>query len=66
MCLSIVYKDIVDEKNILMKNVMSIETNNNHLVFTDLMERKLVVDGKLNVANLVDGYVIVHVEDKKL
>lgn len=66
MCLSIIYKDKVDEKNILMKNVMSIETNNNHLVFTDLMERKLVVDGKLNVANLVDGYVIVHVEDKKL
>lgn len=66
MCLSIIYKDKVDEKNILMKNVMSIETNNNHLVFTDLMERKLVVDGKLNVANLVDGYVIVHVEDKKI
>lgn len=66
MCLSIVYKDKVDKKNILMENVMSIETNNNHLIFTDLMERKLEVDGKLNVANLVDGYVIVHMEDKKL
>ena len=64
MCLSIVYKDRKDEQNILMKNVMSIETINNHLIFTDLMERKLDVIGKLEVANLVDGFVIVHLEDK--
>lgn len=64
MCLSVVYKDRKDEQNILMKNVMSIETINNHLIFTDLMERKLDVIGKLEVANLVDGFVIVHLEDK--
>ena len=64
MCLSVVYKDRKDEQNILMKNVMSIKTINNHLIFTDLMERKLDVIGKLEVANLVDGFVIVHLEDK--
>lgn len=64
MCLSIIYKDKVDEKNILMKNVMSIEKKNNTLIFTDLMERKMEVTGKLTVANLVDGYVIVHTEGK--
>ncbi len=64
MCLSIIYKDKVDEKNILMKNVMSIEEKNNTLIFTDLMERKMEVTGKLTVANLVDGYVIVHTEGK--
>lgn len=64
MCLSIVYKDKIDSKNILMKNVMSIQTENNHLILTDLMERKMEIDGNLKVANLVDGYVIVHMEEK--
>ncbi len=63
MCLSIVYKDKVDKKNILMKNVMSIETHDNLLTFTDLMERKMQVEGDLHVANLVDGYVIVHLKE---
>ncbi len=47
-----------------MKNVMSIQTENNHLILTDLMERKMEIDGNLKVANLVDGYVIVHMEEK--
>lgn len=64
MCLSTVYKNNIDEKNILMKNVMCIENNNSSLVFTDLMERKLEVKGYIFKANLVDGYVIVHVDGK--
>lgn len=64
MCLSTIYKDKIDENNILMKNVMSIELDKDLLVFTDLMERKLKVKGELSKANLVDGYVIVHLEDK--
>ncbi len=64
MCLSTIYKDKIDDSNILMKNVMSIELDKDLLVFTDLMERKLKVKGKLSKANLVDGYVIVHLEDK--
>lgn len=64
MCLSTIYKDKIDENNILMKNVMSIELDKDFLVFTDLMERKLKIKGELSKANLVDGYVIVHLEDK--
>ena len=64
MCLSTVYKNNIDEKNILMKNVMCIENNNSSLVFIDLMERKLEVKGYIFKANLVDGYVIVHVDEK--
>ncbi len=64
MCLSTVYKNKIDEKNILMKNVMSVETYNDVLILTDLMERKLEIKGKLNKANLVDGYVIVNVNEK--
>ncbi len=63
MCLSTIYKDKIDDNNILMKNVMSIEQDKNLLIFTDLMERKLQIKAKLEKANLVDGYVIVHLED---
>lgn len=63
MCLSTVYKNKKDEKNVLMKNVMCIETFNNLLVLTDLMERKLEVKGQLAQANLVDGFVIVKTEE---
>lgn len=62
MCLSTVYSNKIDEKNILMKNVMSIETKGNFLILTDLMERKMEIKGSLIKANLVDGYVIVRPE----
>lgn len=62
MCLSIVYKNKKDEKNVLMRNVMRIETKKDLLVLTDLMERKMEVSGKLAEANLVDGFVIVDTE----
>ncbi len=59
MCLSTLYKDKISDENILMKNVASIESYNGHLVFTDLMERKLDIEATINVANLLDGYVVV-------
>ncbi len=64
MCLSIAYKNSKDEKNILMKNVMRIETHKGLLVLTDLMERKMEVKGDLTEANLVDGFLIVNTEGK--
>lgn len=64
MCLSTIYKNKKEDKNVLMKNVMSIETKNDSLIFTDLMERKMEVKGKLAVANLVDGYAIIDTEGK--
>lgn len=64
MCLSTIYKDKIDDNNVLMKNVMSIQQDKNLLIFTDLMERKLQVKGQLEKANLVDGYVIIHLEDQ--
>lgn len=62
MCLSIVYKNKKDEKNVLMKNVMRIESHDGLLIFTDLMERKTQIKGTLSQANLVDGFVIVNAE----
>ncbi len=59
MCVSTVYKDKKEEKNILMKNVMDVESNNGVLTFTDIMERKINFKGTLLKADLVDGYLIV-------
>lgn len=64
MCLSTLYKDKIDENNILMKNVMTFEIDKDLLVFTDLMERKLKLKGEISKVNLVDGYVLVHLEER--
>ena len=59
MCLSTVYKNRMDPTTIAMKNVMAIECKDGCVIVTDLMERQLVIEGELEKANLVDGYVIV-------
>ena len=59
MCLSTVYKNKMDPTTIAMKNVMDIECKDGCVILTDLMERQLVIEGELEKANLVDGFVIV-------
>lgn len=59
MCLSTVYKNTMEEASIAMKNVMKIECRDNQVILTDLMDRTMVIDGVLQEANLVDGFVIV-------
>ena len=59
MCLSTVYKNKMEPSAIAMKNVMAIECKDGQVILTDLMERQLVIEGELEKANLVDGFVIV-------
>ena len=59
MCLSTVYKNSMAPETVLMKNVMSIECRDGMVILTDLMARPMAVEGTLEKANLVDGYVIV-------
>lgn len=59
MCLSTVYKNNQDPESILMKNVMTIECKDGMVILTDLMERQIAIQGELEKANLVDGFVIV-------
>ena len=59
MCLSTVYKNKMTPETVLMKNVMSIECRDGVVILTDLMERQMAIEGTLERANLVDGYVIV-------
>ena len=59
MCLSTVYKNTKTPESIVMKNVMSLECKDGMVILTDLMERTVAIEGSLESANLVDGYVIV-------
>ena len=59
MCLSTVYKNEMVESAIVMKNVMRIDCKDGCVILTDLMDRTVSIEGVLESANLVDGYVIV-------
>lgn len=59
MCLSTVYKNTKTDAAVIMKNVMSIECKDGQVILTDLMDNQLAVDGTLESANLVEGFVIV-------
>ena len=59
MCLSTVYKNSKTEDAVVMKNVMSIVCKDGCVILTDLMDRQISIEGVLESANLVDGFVIV-------
>lgn len=59
MCLSTVYKNTMAPETVVMKNVMKIECKDGCILLTDLMERTVAIEGTLESANLVDGFVIV-------
>ena len=59
MCLSTVYKNKMEEASIVMKNVMRIDCQDGKVILTDLMDRTVEIQGVLQQANLVDGFVIV-------
>ena len=59
MCLSTVYKNTMTPDAVVLRNVMKIENKDGVIVLTDLMERQVAIEGYLEKANLVDGFVIV-------
>ena len=59
MCLSTVYKNKMEPETVVMKNVIHIACKDGMVILTDLMDRQVAVEGTLEEANLVDGYVIV-------
>lgn len=59
MCLSTVYKNKMSPEDIVMKNVMRVECKDGCVILIDLMERQVAIEGQLQEANLVDGFVIV-------
>lgn len=59
MCLSTVYKNEMASETVIMKNVMRIDCRDGFVILTDLMDRTVSIEGTLETANLVDGFVIV-------
>ena len=59
MCLSTVYRNQLTPEAIIMKNVMTIECKDGCVILTDLMDRTMTIEGTLQEANLVDGFVLV-------
>ena len=59
MCLSTIYRDSVQQDNMLMKNVRMIEYRDGMIVLTDLMERQVEIQGELVMADLVEGVAVV-------
>ena len=59
MCLSTVYKNTLTPEAVMMRNVMRIECRDGVVILTDLMERQVAIEGTLELANLVEGYVLV-------
>ena len=59
MCLSTVYKNTMTPETVVMRNVMRIDCKDGCVILTDLMDRQVAIEGQLEQANLVDGFVIV-------
>ena len=59
MCLSTVYKNEMQADAVIMRNVMRIDCQDGCVILTDLMDRTVSIEGVLETANLVDGFVIV-------
>lgn len=64
MCLSIAYRNKVAPENVLMRNVVSAQYVNGRLQLTDLMERKLDVDGQIEFVHLTDDYMVIRTPEK--
>ena len=59
MCLSTVYKNEKTPQNMVMSNVQRIDVQDGQLLLTDLMDREMVIVGKLISVDLVGGVAIV-------
>ncbi|MCI6604393.1 MAG: CooT family nickel-binding protein [Clostridiales bacterium] len=59
MCLATAYKAQAAEESLLMRNVQRIECHDGQVFLTDLMDRQVVIEGELVMADLVENVVIV-------
>ena len=59
MCLAMVYTDKAEPENLVLSNVQRIEDRGGTILLTDIMERQTAVEGRIAVADLVEGYVVI-------
>lgn len=59
MCLSNVYREKVDDSNLLARNVADIRIENGKIWFTDIMGIRTEFDGTLEQIDLTENFIIV-------
>ena len=62
MCLSTAYRNTETPEAIFMKNVMEIQIKDGVILLTDLLGNEMAVEGTLQEANLVEGFVLIQEE----
>ena len=59
MCLSTVYKNTQTRENLVLSNVQRIEEKDGVIVLTNIMEQQVAVEGRIVMADLIGGVVVV-------
>jgi len=59
MCLSTVYKAEKRPENLVLSNVQRIEDRGGVIVLTDLMDREVAIEGRIALADLIGGVVVI-------
>ena len=59
MCLSNVYENSVEQKNLILSNVQRIDCQDGQIILTDIMERQAVVVGRLVSVDLVGNTALI-------
>lgn len=58
MCLSTVYKKKQAPENLVLNNVQRIENRGGTIILTNIMDQQVAVEGRILMADLVAGVVI--------
>ncbi|MDR0812830.1 MAG: CooT family nickel-binding protein [Oscillospiraceae bacterium] len=59
MCLSTAYRDEKTDSSVLATNITNIRIDGDRVFLTDLMDETIEVEGALQFADLIGGYVII-------
>ena len=64
MCLSNVYENSVEQKNLILSNVQRIDCKDGLVYLTDLLDRQVVVEGEIVSVDLVGNTTIIRKTQK--
>lgn len=59
MCLSVVYKNEVNDQNLLARNIADVKIEDGQIILTDLMGVRTVLDGRLERVDLMENYIVI-------
>ncbi|MDR1821247.1 MAG: CooT family nickel-binding protein [Oscillospiraceae bacterium] len=59
MCLSTAYRNEKTDSSVLATNITNIRIDGDRVFLTDLMDETIEVEGALQFADLIGGYVII-------